>query len=166
MSEKTIINKTETCALFGCASPTFIKYINHGMPFIQRGKRGSRHPDWQLDRDKALAWYSENVTKTKSKREGFDQARTRKVSADASLAELELSIKQGQVVKIEDVASIVEHEYANVRARLLAIPHKLAPLMYINDDLTECKEIIDDAIREALEELTGNVEEKVTRSTQ
>jgi len=84
----------------------------------------------------------------------FDDAKTRKMTADAVLAEIEVAKVRGQVVDVDVMAKAVASDYASVRARLLALPTKLTPLIVPMTDPTEVRDTIERAVAEALEELT------------
>lgn len=74
----------------------------------------------------------------------------------AQLARLEYEQKIGTLVPIESVAAEVEREYTRVRARLLAIPSKLAPDVALTDDVAQCRAVIEAAITDALNELAAD----------
>ncbi|MGD9663801.1 MAG: hypothetical protein AB7U34_01115 [Novosphingobium sp.] len=74
----------------------------------------------------------------------------------AQLARLEYEQKIGALVPIVNVAQEVEKEYARVRARLLAIPSKLAPDVALIDDAAQCRLLIEAAITDALNELAAD----------
>lgn len=74
----------------------------------------------------------------------------------AQLARLEYEQKIGTLVPIENVAQEVETEYGRVRARLLAIPSKLAPDVALTDDVAMCRGLIEAAIVDALNELAAD----------
>ncbi len=78
----------------------------------------------------------------------------------AKLARLAYEEKAGTLVKIDVVAKVVEQEYNRVRARLLAIPSKLAPEVALLDDVGLCRETIEAAINDALTELSADVAAK------
>lgn len=79
----------------------------------------------------------------------YERARAEKIR-------LEVDKLKGSLVPIDDVASIVEKEYAYVRAQLLSIPSKMAkPLANINDPQV-VKDNLDEAIAEVLGELTAD----------
>lgn len=75
----------------------------------------------------------------------------------ARLAKLEYDEKAGKVVPIEQVAQVVEAEYTRVRARLLAIPSRIAQEALLMQSIDEMRELIEAAITDALQELTGDV---------
>jgi hypothetical protein len=84
----------------------------------------------------------------------LDEARQRKLAAEAQLAELDLARQQGQVVAIEDVGVELERCYSAVRSRLMAIPPKLAPLLCPDDPAT-AQSMIEAVVIEALAELSN-----------
>lgn len=84
----------------------------------------------------------------------FEDAKTRKMTADAVLAEIEVAKVRGQVVDVDVMAKAVAGDYALVRARLLALPTKLTPLVVPMTDPAEVRDTIERAVAEALEELT------------
>lgn len=75
----------------------------------------------------------------------------------AQLARLEYEQKIGALIPIANVAREVEREYTRVRARLLAIPTKLAPEVALADDVATCRSLIEQAITDALNELAADV---------
>lgn len=87
----------------------------------------------------------------------FDEARARKLTAEAELAEIELAKARAEVVVIAEVAKLVGEDYAAVRAKLLAIPSKLAPQMAIEPTEAGCRALLQRAINEALDELVRAV---------
>ncbi len=89
----------------------------------------------------------------------FEEAKRRKMAAEAALVELELAKEQGAVVSIDDVSKEISANYSALRAKLLSIPSKTASLVFTSKDLVEAKRILEDAIIEALNELVGNREE-------
>ncbi len=78
----------------------------------------------------------------------------------AKLAKLQYEEKAGTMVKIEAVAAVVEKEYSRVRARLLAVPSKLAPEVALLDDVGTCRAMIEAAIVDALAELAADTTAK------
>lgn len=96
----------------------------------------------------------------------FEEAKRRKMAAEAALVELELAKEQGAVVSIDAVAKEVSANYSALRAKLLSIPSKTANLVFTSKDIVEAKRILEDAIIEALNELVGNREEDTSGETE
>ena len=96
----------------------------------------------------------------------YDRARTRKVTAEASIAELELAKVKGDLVTAEDVVTAWEDVLGAVKGKLLSIPTKAAPIIAAESEPAVCQRICEDLILEALEELS-NYDPKIdaTRTT-
>lgn len=86
----------------------------------------------------------------------YNVAAAREKYYKAELARLEYEQKTGTLVPIANVAQEVEREYTRVRARLLAIPSKLAPDVALTDDVAACRAMIEAAIVDALNELAAD----------
>ena len=71
------------------------------------------------------------------------------------LAKLKYEQELGLVVPIDEVAATVEQEYTLVRTRMRAISAKLASQVALEDDEKKCRKIIEDAIEDALKELSS-----------
>ena len=85
----------------------------------------------------------------------YDEARTRKVNAEAEIAELELAQVHGKLVVAEDVISAWTDVLGAVKARLMSVASKAAPVVSSETNPGMCQQIIEDLVREALEELSG-----------
>ena len=68
--------------------------------------------------------------------------------------ELDYRRDAGELVPIDEVGKAVEREYANVKARMLAIKVSLAPELVGLDDLVTIQNLIEQHIIEALQELS------------
>ena len=90
----------------------------------------------------------------------YDEARTRKVHAEAQIAELELAKVRGELVIAEDVVKAWEDVLGALKGKLLNIPSKAAPIVASESDAGNCQVICEDLINEALEELS-NYETKI-----
>lgn len=85
----------------------------------------------------------------------YDEARTRKMNADAQMAEMELLKAKGQYISVVDVQSAWQNVLANMKAKLLSMPSTVAPLVLSESNLGIVKEIIENSVRECLEELSS-----------
>jgi terminase small subunit / prophage DNA-packing protein len=104
---------------FGVEKRTVTNWINESPPC----------PSWKdgterlFDTVKVAAWREERAARkalaaTESTRPAdFEEARTRKMAAEAQLAEIEVAEKQGQVVPI----AVLESEVAAIGSRLRAV---------------------------------------------
>ena len=89
----------------------------------------------------------------------WDEARARKVAAEAEMAEMELAKERGLLLPVEMVAEINENIFGIFRARMTALPAKAAPDVFSADSLTEAKTLLKQHINAALDELATNVVE-------
>lgn len=85
----------------------------------------------------------------------YNAARARKMAADAELAELELLKAKGDLVSAEDVKGAWTDVLGAMRGKLLATPTKLAPLLATEHEIGVIQHLIEEAIREALDELSA-----------
>lgn len=85
----------------------------------------------------------------------YEEARARKVAAEAEIAELELAKVRGDLVVAEDVISAWSDTLSSLKAKLISIPSKAAPIVAVEDNAGVCQHLIEDLIREALEELSN-----------
>ncbi len=94
----------------------------------------------------------------------YDEARTRKVNAEAEIAELELAKVRGELVIAEDVVKAWDDVLAALKGKLLSIPTKAAPVVSAEPEAGSCQKILEDLINEALEELS-NYEPRIDPTT-
>jgi len=75
--------------------------------------------------------------------------------ARARMLEIEMAKMEGSLVEIGMVELIFAQIVATARARMLALPSRTAPLCAVTADMAETRRILEDAIREILEELAA-----------
>lgn len=85
----------------------------------------------------------------------YDEARTRKVNAEAEIAELELATVHGTLVVAEDVVKAWEEVLGALKGKLMSIPTKAAPVVSAESEAGMCQDILEDLMNEALEELSN-----------
>jgi phage terminase Nu1 subunit (DNA packaging protein) len=79
---------------------------------------------------------------------------TRLRRAQADKTELEVKEYRGELHRAEDVEDVWTEMLSNFRARILAVPTKLAPQILGIEDLKEMQKALKDAVYEALQELS------------
>jgi hypothetical protein len=98
------------------------------------------------------------------------------VNAEAEIAELELAKIRGTLCMTNDVVAAWESVLHACKAKFLALPTKVAPILATETDVVVAKDHLENAIREALAELsnyqpsidpvrTGSVSEEATVET-
>lgn len=124
-------------------------------PGCPRRKRGA---SWEYEwpafnrfvREAAVADAVERV-----KPADFEEARARKEAANAELAELDLAERRGQLVTREGARKAMASLCERVRARLVTLPPKVAPLVVGCDTVPQAQRELERAVEEVLAELRG-----------
>jgi terminase small subunit / prophage DNA-packing protein len=133
-------------------------YVDQGLPKVGHGKRS--YFEWEA----VYKWMMEREaekSRPKSVKEdakNLAEAQLRKINAEAALAELKLARERGEVVNVQDVEKAVSGQIANARARLLAMPSKLAGLL-VGLTKPKIKTQLESEVNQALAELTKTATE-------
>lgn len=85
----------------------------------------------------------------------YETERTRKMKADADIAEIQLAKLQGTLCLTEDVTKAWETVLQACKAKLLSTPTKTAPLLANQDNVSAIQLILEEQIKEALSELAN-----------
>lgn len=135
MTDKKI--KTEwltldvAAARLGVVERTFRRWIERGLP-IHAASKNKHRIDWHA----ALDWYVKDQMPAPPpvpeipehpEDETINQALLRRTKADADLKEHELGIRRKNYVQVSIVEKTIADLATRIRAKLLAIPGKLAP---------------------------------------
>lgn len=90
---------------------------------------------------------------TNNDKEKFKEEQLKLLIANREKAELEVAIKKGEVHKSEDVEAVMNDIVIYFRSKMLSIPSKLPLRLAGESKPAKIKEILDEAVNEALEEL-------------
>lgn len=151
-----IVNKRQLADILGLTEETLTQYQKDPTFPILHKRKGRGGSDYETS--DVIAWLERrkiNQTVGNAELIDLEEGKRRKMAAEAGLAELELLKEQGQVVEISVVAEEVGGQLSNFRAKMLSIPSKVAGQVYTAKDMKEIKSILDDAIYEALNEISG-----------
>lgn len=85
----------------------------------------------------------------------YEDARTREMKARAQLQELELALRRGEVLSAAECERVWTDEVARARARILSVPPSLAPALSAETSEAACKDILEAALYDAIDELAG-----------
>ena len=97
----------------------------------------------------------------------MEEAKRRKMAAEAALAETELAQVQGRLVEADEIDRAWGELVANCRAKLLSIPSKVSPEVFSAESLVQVKTTLKSAILEALNELADTqIDPQRTESVQ
>jgi phage terminase Nu1 subunit (DNA packaging protein) len=85
----------------------------------------------------------------------YAEERARLTKAQADKGEMEAALMAGQLVHVEQLTTEWETMLMSMKAKLVAIPSKVATLVADEDNPAIIQSIIDDYMREALQELAN-----------
>lgn len=122
-----------------------------------------RQPTNGYDLDIVREQYIESLRETAAGRSAAsgnldlpaERARLAKEQADGQ--EMKNAVTRGELLPRSEVTAAVTSAFARVRARLLAVPTKTAPLLLGVSDLADLTGKLSDGIHEALAELSGTI---------
>jgi len=122
------------------------RLVKEGRLHLIKGKLNVAMSDAELDNksndDKAPIYWREKALHEKAKRE---------------LAELDLKLKQDQLVEVDQVGDHLDKIFSAVRQRLLATPSKIAPLVHAEESAGGARIVLEAAVFEVLDELSEYV---------
>lgn len=150
------VNQAELALLFGVSVVTLRSWERMGMPVAEKGGSGRAYT---YDTAAVLRWREQQLLASAfgdAKAIDFEEAKRRKMVAEAKLAEIEHDRQVGLVVLVEDALAGVMAEYTIVRNKLLGLGAKIAPRVFALRSPEEAKAVIDREVFQALEELTDD----------
>ena len=122
------------------------RMVKEGRLHLIKGKLNVEMSDAELDNksndEKAPNYWIEKALHEKAKRE---------------LAELDLKLKQDQLVEVDQVGHHLDKIFSAVRQRLLATPSKIAPLVHAEESVGGARIVLESAVFEVLSELSEYV---------
>ena len=122
------------------------RMVKEGRLHLIKGKLNVLMSDAELDNksnyDKAPNYWREKALHEKAKRE---------------LAELDLKLKNDQLVEVDQVGEHLDKIFSAVRQRLLATPSKIAPLVHAEESVGGARIVLESAVFEVLSELSEYV---------
>ena len=157
MATMQTFSMNELAGLLGVTRQTVDRWLKQGCPYVEKADR-DRGREWQLSLPGVVEWRERRAVEQAvgdTSKLDIDEARRRKTAAEAALAELELSKLRSEVVSLSVVSEVIGDQLSACRARLLSLPTKIAPLVAPLTNIIECRDAIDAAVREALDEISG-----------
>lgn len=100
------------------------------------------------------AWHREQISKPQTPAD-FDEAKTRKLSAEAELAEYQLAQARGEFIAVADLDAKIGPVFDTFRAKLLAIPGRLAPHVVACKDIADARDLLERELAVVLAELSA-----------
>ena len=154
-TEEIVVNAEVLAKFFDCTPRRVWQFATEGLPKNERGE----YP--LID---CVVWIIRKLKGKNSNIVSIDEARQRKINAEASLAELALAKEQDGTLSISDHGEVIGLIGDTVRGRLLVLPSKLAPALALESKQGLCKQIIEDEIRSTLAEIARIVSDDGSRT--
>lgn len=144
VEERLLLPKRLLAKAFGISTAALDRWDIK--PHKKRGRESLYYlPDvikWRLNRDTKEAL-------------DLNVERARLAKAQADRTEFDLKISRGEYVNKDEAGGLLETVVMAIRAKLLSLPTKTAPLVTGVKKLPEARDILDGATHEILAELSG-----------
>ena len=145
-----MVNQKELAALLGLTTRQVNNLVEKGMPVVsENGKR-------LYDAPRCIAWYREAKVAEAVRANApadLEEAKARKMSAEAELAEMQRDLERGRLMPVVDAEKAVGEIVGMVRAKLMAMPGKIGPLMVGCRTIAESTGRLEPAVHDVLLEL-------------
>lgn len=155
MSETNkLVNRNQLAEILNRNVSTVDNWIRRGLPYTQKGAQGSQ---WIFNLSDVISWRERVIIEEEySKHEDveLEEARRRKMVAEALLLELELDIKRRDLIPAKDIHEAIAIRYTSIKQRLRAIPARISSAIVGIEDELECRHLLLEEIDSALLELS------------
>lgn len=146
------INQKELSSIIGITVQQIIKLEKEGV-FNRNGEKFYTLPH-AVNEYIAYKIKSE-LRKVKGDSEDINEAKRRKEIAQATLLELEVREKQGDLISIDEIRKENEYVLTAFKNKSLAIPSKIAPALIGIESIAEIQAILERAMYDLLIELAN-----------
>lgn len=122
--------------------------VSEGMPRVAKGK---------YDLSACVQWYTKYKTSLAAQSSKIDQARLRKLNAEAKMIEIRVTAMEEKLIPAAVVKDTWERITETIRARLLKIPAAVAPDLDGVENHAGAQEIIKNHVYTALDEIRAQL---------
>lgn len=150
------VKKAEYARKRGVSRGRVTQYVSLGMPVLNNG---------MLDVVACDAWVAKNVDTTRQQKPDKQQnqaqildlnrERARLAKEQADKTAMENDVRRGDLIPRSDFVKTMQAAFVHCRAKLLAIPSKMAPVMARVETALEAQDRLTAAINETLAELAS-----------
>jgi len=140
-------NKTGVSEFLGVTLPTVDRWTREGMPFVQRGGRGSQ---WLFDLNEVARWHYEGRAAEGGRDPEAMDPNDRKQWYDGEMKRRELQVRDRELIQASELEETIATAFAFVAHSMLALPDNLERRSGLAPEHTEA---IEQAIHEAMDEL-------------
>ena len=146
-AKKGALTQGELARLFGVAVRTIQRWDAEGLRAARIGKTATYDPP------SAVAW---RVARERRANEAMDfsEARTRKMAAQAELAELEVARTRAETIHVSDMDRLLAEPLSRLRGQLLSFAGVVAPRLTEPLEVPQAVAILESAMAEFLEPIS------------
>lgn len=152
MSGKTV-NKRELAEILGVTERALTLWQKQGMPMQQADVRGAENA---YNSAAVVAWMVERATRKVKQKAKFESPRDRLSNLQADRIAMELAEKRGETLTREEARPLWLDLMAGLKQDLLALPAGLAPLLDQMEGVDPKRDLLEDAINNALARLSSD----------
>lgn len=139
------LTKLDIARAHGVTFTQVDEWVRSGMPYDSTGEK------MLFNLSDTIRWRMERTNG--KNRLSIERARQAKENADhSSMRNAEL---RGELIRVTHVQEYWAQMVSSVRAKLLSLPRKLAPIARMTDTNAKCEAVLEATIYEALEELSS-----------
>jgi phage terminase Nu1 subunit (DNA packaging protein) len=146
-----IVNKVKLSKIVGRTTQAIDKWEKEGMPVVQKSGKGRPN---KYDTVEVIDWLINN----RAGNIDYNKERARLTKLQADRQEVELQIIEKELLKANDVATEWSKLLSDIKNRFLSLPTRAATLLQGVDTPTETKKILDNLVREVLQDLANGTQ--------
>lgn len=154
-----VVNKRELSEITDISQQTISEWQAKGLPYVAGN---SRHGGNQYDTAAVIRWLRETDV---AKACGGETPRDRLARVQADRVEMEIAEKRRELIPAGEIGQEWASVIVATRQALLVVPQEVAPLCVGIDDPDPIREILQDAIEEALSRLAEDDESRAVPDT-
>lgn len=153
------VNAAEFARIIGKSRTSVENHVARGMPGYTQAGNGAHEASVHLE--EAIPWLMEWAQKE------LDRARTLLTNEQTAKTKLEVQRIRGETLDRKDFGFLVENMIVSVRARLMNLGRKMAPLVAAPDKVRDAEKKLDAEARSILEDLaSGATLDEVSTGTE
>ena len=146
------VTKRELAGILGLSTRQIENLEAEGLP-----RRADKNRKFYPIPD-AVRWYVDRERR-RAEPTDFEEARARKMAAEARLAELMLAREEGKLLAIDDVEREWRQVLERLRAKLLSVPSRYAPALVGRRSIPEAIQVLQQLVEETMLALSETGEE-------
>lgn len=155
-----LVSKSRLGMIFGMSAQAVEKAFANGAPYVSKG---TRKEGWKINTAAFESWRREELRNSikpdDPNKVSFDDAKTRKMLADAVAKERDNALKRRELVTIDEAIMVAQEESSIIRAHLMVLPGRLAIPAAAESDPSIVEQMVMDEVNVALSNIVSDQRE-------